>query len=152
LKAIAAGEHLPYQDALLIEAGISSGSASMSTSSGDDNPMKKKGKGKSKGKSNASLDTPQTSVISTPVDEFPPEDRRQPIKMKKGKKGVPDPTEGYLSLGKGKTGRGLPQADISKMISIAWKRETPEVRKKYEQMSEKRKQEVRFLIAIQSRS
>ena len=63
-------------------------------------------------------------------------------KTKKGKKGAKEPTEGLLSLGRGKTGRGLPQADISKMISMLWKRETPKIRGEYEKRSEMKKQEV----------
>ena len=61
----------------------------------------------------------------------------------KRKKGSKEPTEGMLALGRGKTGRGLPQADISKMISMMWKRERPEVRAQYEHLSEMRKLEVR---------
>ena len=63
-------------------------------------------------------------------------------KKKKVKKGAKEPTEGMLSLGKGKTGRGLPQADISKMISMLWKRESVAVRGEYERQSEMKKAEV----------
>jgi len=77
-------------------------------------------------------------------------------KQKKVKKGGKEPTEGMLSLGKGKTGRGLPQADISKMISMLWKRETAAVRAEYERQSEMKKAEVRsgdscFILSIVSR-
>lgn len=66
----------------------------------------------------------------------------EPPKMKKGKKGTKEPSAIMLQIGRGKGGRGLPQADISKMISVLWKRETVETRKKYEQMSEMKKLEV----------
>ncbi|ORY29345.1 hypothetical protein BCR39DRAFT_174618 [Naematelia encephala] len=62
-------------------------------------------------------------------------------KKAKGKKGAKEPTEGMLALGKGKAGRGLPQADISKMISLLWKRESAEVRGTYERLSETEKAE-----------
>lgn len=61
---------------------------------------------------------------------------------KKSKKHAKEPAEGLLTLGRGKTGRGLPQADISKMISMLWKREKPEIRAEYEAKSEAKKQEV----------
>lgn len=64
-------------------------------------------------------------------------------KGKKPKKGSKPPTEGILNLGKGKTGRGIPQADISKLISMMWSREAPTVKKTYESMAERRKAEVR---------
>jgi hypothetical protein len=63
---------------------------------------------------------------------------------KKGKKGCKDNSSADLlaELGGGKAGRGLPQADISKMISLLWKKETEEGRRKYEQMAELKKLEV----------
>lgn len=70
------------------------------------------------------------------------EDKIGPVKKKKAKKGAKEPTEGMLALGRGKTGRGIPQADISKMISMLWKRESPVVRAEYERRSEEKKQEV----------
>lgn len=64
-------------------------------------------------------------------------------KISKPKKGSKEPSEAFVStLGKGKTGRGIPQADISKMISQLWKRETPAIKGKYEAMSKQRKEEV----------
>lgn len=63
-------------------------------------------------------------------------------KVKKPKKGSKEPTAGMLSLGKGKTGRGIPQADVSKLISLMWAREEPEVKKQYERQSELQKIEV----------
>jgi hypothetical protein len=72
-------------------------------------------------------------------------------KQRKGKKGVKEPTEGLLRMGKGKTGRGLPQAHISKMISELWKAETPAIRGEYERRSELKKLEVsKFWLAIES--
>lgn len=61
---------------------------------------------------------------------------------KKPRKGAKEPSKGILSLGRGKTGRGLPQADISKMISLLWKKEKPEAKAKYERMAEIKKLEV----------
>jgi hypothetical protein len=70
------------------------------------------------------------------------DDKEKPIVKRKGKKGAKEPTEGLLALGKGKTGRGLPQAHISKMISELWKRESATVRAEYERRSEVKKLEV----------
>ena len=58
------------------------------------------------------------------------------------KKGTRPPTEGLLSLGRGKLGRGIPQADISKMISMLWKRESSLVRDRYENLALMKKREV----------
>ncbi|ORX37385.1 hypothetical protein BD324DRAFT_650981 [Kockovaella imperatae] len=57
------------------------------------------------------------------------------------KKGTRPPTEGLLSLGRGKLGRGLPQANISKMISALWKGESSAVRQRYENMANAKKRE-----------
>ena len=62
------------------------------------------------------------------------------------KKGTKPPTEGLLSLGRGKLGRGLPQADISKMISMLWKRESPIVRDHYETLALIKKREVGWTV------
>lgn len=63
-------------------------------------------------------------------------------RAKKPKKGSKEPTAGMLSLGKGKTGRGIPQADVSKLISLMWAREEPAVKKIYENQSAVHKKEV----------
>lgn len=63
-------------------------------------------------------------------------------KVKKPKKGSKTPTAGMLSLGKGKTGRGIPQADVSKLISLMWAREDAEVKQKYEKQSAVQKKQV----------
>jgi hypothetical protein len=138
LRAIGAGETIPGLDA--IKAEIAIGSSSGSASSGEDNSNLDKGKGKSTDETPASSDQQTFDAGSMPPPPPPPS------KAKKPKKGSKEPTEGYLSLGRGKTGRGLPQADISKMISMLWKRETEAVRTKYEDMAEQKKQEVSTLL------
>lgn len=40
------------------------------------------------------------------------------------------------------------QADISKMVSLLWKNETKEVKKKYDELSALRKQEVRLSASV----
>jgi hypothetical protein len=82
--------------------------------------------------------TSATSVSATGTGT----DEEKPIVKRKGKKGAKEPTEGLLRMGKGKTGRGLPQAHISKLISELWKRESPTVRGEYERRSEAKKLEV----------
>ena len=129
LKDISAGRKIKGLDEVMRESGYSASSAS--ASSGNESGMDL-GRG-------ASRDTPATSASATEEEKS---DVKPIPKMKKGKKGAKEPTEGLLSLGRGKTGRGLPQAHISKMISILWKRESADVRGKYEQLSEQRKQEV----------
>ena len=122
LRAIGAGEQLPGLEAIMAETGVSASS----TEASEESSLEDKGKGKEK------------EVISESGSMLPP-----PVpKKKKAKKGAKEPTEGLLSLGRGKTGRGLPQADISKMISMLWKRESPEVRGEYERLSEMKKLEV----------
>jgi len=113
LKAIAAGEHLPGLEAIMAEAGLSNSGTELSEESCTEDKNKIAG------------------------SMLPP-----PTPKKKAKKGAKEPSEGLLSLGRGKTGRGLPQADISKMISMLWKRESAEVRSDYERMSEMRKLQV----------
>jgi len=64
---------------------------------------------------------------------------------KKGKKSSKESSAAVIAqLGGGKAGRGLPQADISKFISVLWKKEKDEVRRKYEQLAEIKKIEVSF--------
>jgi hypothetical protein len=140
LRAIAAGESLPGLDAVMAEQGVTSSSGS--ASSGEDSSKEGKGKGKSKEVTPASS-VPSDGAEGIKKGSMPPPPT--PKGKVKGKKGAKEPTEGYLSLGPGKTGRGLPQADISKMISMLWKRETPEVRAEYERLSELKKIEVRAI-------
>lgn len=45
-------------------------------------------------------------------------------------------------LGSGKGGRGLPQAEISRVISVLWKREGPERRRHYDNLASQAKEEV----------
>ncbi|KAL7419249.1 hypothetical protein Q5752_006086 [Cryptotrichosporon argae] len=133
LKAIAAGEQLPNLDSLLAESGVSGGSVSASSgeeSGTDARPL-------TDGAGNVSSTAPSSQVPSPDA----PGAGATPKKKKKAKKGAKEPTEGMLALGKGKSGRGLPQTDISKMISMLWKREAPEVRAKYDRLSELRKLE-----------
>lgn len=132
LKDISAGRKIKGLDEVMRESGYSASSAS--ASSGDESGMDLIRA--------ISRDTPATSVSATEEEQVPKPAPATVPKMKKGKKGAKEPTEGLLSLGRGKTGRGLPQAHISKMISILWKRESADVRGKYEQLSEQRKQEV----------
>lgn len=125
LKDISAGRKIKGLDEVMRESGYSASSAS--ASSGDESGLDR-----------MAQTTPATSASVTDDDQSKPKVK----KVRKAKKGAKEPTEGLLSLGRGKTGRGLPQAHISKMISILWKRESAEVRSKYEQLSEQRKQEV----------
>jgi hypothetical protein len=55
---------------------------------------------------------------------------------KKGKKATKS------VMASGKAGRGLPQAHISQIISLLWKKESEEVRRRYEQLAEVKKLEV----------
>jgi hypothetical protein len=132
LRAIAASEPVPRLDAIIAETTVSSSSGS--GNSGKDSLNLGKGKGGSK------EETPASSAASDGHEEMLPSP--PPAKVKKPKKGSKEPTEGYLSLGRGKTGRGLPQADISKMIGMLWTRESEEVRGEYQKMAELKKLEV----------
>ena len=116
LKAISAGRKIKGLDDVMRESGVSS-------SSGEE----------------SSAEAGLTSTTSVTDDD---KDKEKPIIKRKGKKGAKEPTEGLLALGKGKTGRGLPQAHISKMISELWKRESATVRAEYERRSEAKKLEV----------
>ena len=119
LKAISAGRKIKGLDDVMKEAGVSS-------SSGEE----------------SSAEAGLTSTTSVTDDD---KDKGKPIIKRKGKKGAKEPTEGLLALGKGKTGRGLPQAHISKMISELWKRESAAVRAEYEKRSEVKKLQVSSL-------
>lgn len=121
LKDISAGREVKGLDAVMRDSGISGSSASSGEESGPGRATKGT--------------TPATSV-SAGTDE------EKPVVKRKGKKGAKEPTEGLLRMGTGKTGRGLPQAHISKMISELWRRESTDVRREYEQRSEARKNEV----------
>jgi hypothetical protein len=118
LKAISAGRKIKDLDDVMRESGVSS-------NSGDE----------------SSAEAGLTSTTSVTDD-----DKEKPIIKRKGKKGAKEPTEGLLALGKGKTGRGLPQAHISKMISELWKRESQTVRGEYEKRSEVKKLEVSLFL------
>ncbi|WVQ82751.1 hypothetical protein IAT38_004883 [Cryptococcus sp. DSM 104549] len=68
-------------------------------------------------------------------------DESMPPPKPRIKRGVAPPTEEFLALGQGKTGKGLPQADISKVISYLWKHETADRRRMYETQAELKKAE-----------
>jgi hypothetical protein len=124
LKDISAGRVVKGLDAVMRDSGFSGSSASSGEESASGMGMTTKGT------------TPATSVSGGTDDEKP-----KLVVKRKGKKGAKEPTEGLLRMGTGKTGRGLPQAHISKMISELWKRESPDIRKEYELRSEKKKNE-----------
>jgi len=119
LKAIAAGDEIPGLDGVMAELGVSGSSSS---------------------------DEIEKDSGDKEADDTA--EKAKPKPKKKGKKGVQEPTEGLLSLGRGKTGRGLPQADISKMISMLWKRESAAIRGEYERRSEVKKAEVSVFLVI----
>jgi len=125
LKAISAGRKVKGLDDVMRESGLSS-------SSGEE----------------SSAETGLTSATSASATGTGTDEEKPTVK-RKGKKGAKEPTEGLLKLGKGKTGRGLPQAHISKMISELWKRETPTVRGEYERRSELKKLEVGIFFLFQ---
>ena len=62
------------------------------------------------------------------------------------------PTEDFIALGPGKGGKGLPQSDISKVISHLWKNEVPEIRVVYENKANARKLEVGYKTTEESSS
>lgn len=135
LREIGKGRYPEGFDDAIAESGVGAGTGH--SSSGED---------AAKGKpptppTSASSDVPGADAAKDKGD-MPPQPT--PQKMKKGKKGSKDPTPGLLTLGSGKTGRGIPQADISKLISIMWKREKAEVRAVYEGKAEAKKAEVSF--------
>jgi hypothetical protein len=136
LRAIAAGEPVPGLDAIIAETIVSSSSGS--ANSGEDSLNLGKGNGGSKEETPASSAGSDGQVSSKGSMVPPP----PPTNVKKPKKGSKEPTEGFLSLGRGKTGRGLPQADVSKMISMLWKRESAQVRGGYEKRAQLKKVEV----------
>jgi hypothetical protein len=136
LRAIAAGEPVPGLDAIIAETTVSSSSGS--ANSGEDSLNLGKGKGGSKEETPASS-AGSDGQVSSKGSMLPPP---PPTNVKKPKKGSKEPTEGFLSLGRGKAGRGLPQADVSKMISMLWKRESAQVRGGYEKMAQLKKVEV----------
>lgn len=123
LKSISAGRCIPGLEDVMREAGY---------------PVASSGTGSSAEESGMDVTQSATDDDGKPA--------AKPKKRAKGKKGAKEPTEGLLSLGRGKTGRGLPQAHISKMISTLWKRESQDVRAKYEKMSEAKKLEVSFCL------
>lgn len=132
LREIGKGRYPEGFDEAMADSGVGNGHSS----SGEDASRNK-------------LPTPPTSASSeagvkverkADKGEMPPPPA--PVKMKKGKKGSKDPSQGLLNLGSGKTGRGIPQADISKLISIMWKREKADIRAVYEGKAEAKKAEV----------
>jgi hypothetical protein len=124
LKDISAGRVVKGLDAVMRDSGFSGSSASSGEESASGMAL------------DGTKGTPATSVSGGTDDDKP-----KPVVRRKGKKGAKEPTEGLLRMGTGKTGRGLPQAHISKMISELWKREEPEIRREYEMRSEKKKNE-----------
>lgn len=121
LKAISAGRKVKGLDDVMRESGVSSSSGEESSTEA--------------GLTSATSVSATGTGTGTGTDE----EHEKPIVRRKAKKGAKEPTEGLLALGKGKTGRGLPQAHISKMISELWKRESPAVRGEYERQSELKK-------------
>lgn len=75
-----------------------------------------------------------------------------PVKKIKVRKGAKMPTEDYIALGPGKGGKGLPQSDISKVISHLWKNEVSEIRTVYENRANAKKLEVSYKITEESPS
>ena len=115
LRDIADGVTLPALDGVKAELGLSTDSGEKSPESGADGA-----KGESEG------------------EHIDPKGKKR-----KPKKGSKAPSEGILNLGKGKTGRGIPQADISKLISMMWARESDVVKKEYDALANRKKEEVR---------
>lgn len=74
----------------------------------------------------------------------PTEDPKDGKKSKKSNKKAPVKGSQELigQLGGGKGGRGLPQAEISRVISVLWKREDSERRRHYENLAAQAKEEV----------
>jgi hypothetical protein len=126
----------PYPAWNIAETTASSSSGSANSGEGSLNLGKAMGGSKEETPaSSAASDGQEGSKVS--MRPHPP-----PTKVKKPKKGSKEPTEGYLSLGRGTTGRGLPQADISMLIGMLWKRESEEVRGEYAKTAELKKLEV----------
>ncbi|WWC86437.1 uncharacterized protein L201_001314 [Kwoniella dendrophila CBS 6074] len=121
LKDLASGNDIPGLDAVLTKMGYNTTSASSDESQTESSSN-------NKGKSKATTDS----------EMMPPPGG---LKKKSTKKGSKAPTEEFLSLGKGKTGKGLPQAHISKLISTLWKNETEERKAQYEQRADLKKME-----------
>nr|XP_019049443.1 hypothetical protein I302_03232 [Kwoniella bestiolae CBS 10118]OCF28373.1 hypothetical protein I302_03232 [Kwoniella bestiolae CBS 10118] len=120
LKDLASGDNIPGLDAVLTKLGY--GPSTSASSDESNTESMSTAKGKSKELTDSEMMPPPSST-----------------KMKKTKKGVKQPTEEFLSLGRGKTGKGLPQAHISKLISTLWKNETEERKAFYERKADLRK-------------
>ncbi|KAK6905910.1 hypothetical protein I203_106745 [Kwoniella mangroviensis CBS 8507] len=120
LKDLASGNDIPGLDAVLTKLGYGPVTSASSDESTNESVSATKGKSKE----------------ATDSEMMPPPST---IKVKKSKKGVKQPTEEFLSLGRGKTGKGLPQAHISKLISTLWKNETEERKAFYERKADLRK-------------
>ncbi|WRT64334.1 uncharacterized protein IL334_001266 [Kwoniella shivajii] len=121
LKDLAAGNDIPNLDITLAKMGYG---ATTSASSDESNLGGLTDRGKSREVLDSHMMPPPTSTKT---------------KYKKVKSQGREPTEEFLSLGRGKTGKGLPQAHISKLISTLWKNETPDRRAFYEQKANLRK-------------
>nr|XP_019015126.1 uncharacterized protein I206_01214 [Kwoniella pini CBS 10737]OCF53907.1 hypothetical protein I206_01214 [Kwoniella pini CBS 10737] len=125
LKDLASGNDIPGLDAVLNKMGYGPTTSTSSDESTNDASMNAES-GKAKGKKKEMIDS----------EMMPPPSTKSSKKSKKGKK---EPTEQFLSLGSGKTGKGLPQAHISKLISTLWKNETEERKAFYERAADLRK-------------
>ncbi|WVF70300.1 hypothetical protein IAT40_005089 [Kwoniella sp. CBS 6097] len=118
LKDLGAGNDIPGLDAVLSKMGYN---PTTSASSDESAVEGRRGKGKGKATTDSEIMPPPTA------------------RRKKPKKGGKAPTEEFLSLGRGKNGKGLPQADISKLISNLWKSESAERKAFYERRADLRK-------------
>jgi hypothetical protein len=123
LRDIAEGVTLPGLETIKAELGMSADSGEKSLESGTEDA--------------------EGAGAGAAADE-------KPKKKAKPKKGSKTPSEGILNLGKGKTGRGIPQADISKLISMMWARESETVKKEYDGMATRKKEEVSATLQIVS--
>ena len=94
-----------------------------------------------------SSDSDEKSVSSS-AEDIDNGDAKKSTAAKSSRKGSKKPSEGILNLGKGKTGRGIPQADISKLISMMWARESNVVKKEYDNLATRRKEEVRTMSHV----
>ncbi|WVR06041.1 hypothetical protein IAU60_003069 [Kwoniella sp. DSM 27419] len=123
LRDLAAGNDIPNLDKVLAKMGHTISSSASSDESGIEG---------SHARSKA-----RATTIGSASGSMPP-----PSTIKKAPhKGGKAPTEEFLSLGRGKAGKGLPQADISKVISNLWKSESAQRRAFYEEKASLRKLE-----------
>ncbi|OCF37639.1 hypothetical protein I317_04365 [Kwoniella heveanensis CBS 569] len=120
LKGLAEKTEIPGLEAVMLKMGYNP-----TTSASSDESAVEGSRGKGKGKGKATTDS---EMMPPPTS-----------KRRKQKKGAKAPTEAFLSLGRGKNGKGLPQADISKLISNLWKSETAERKAFYERKADLKK-------------